>query len=56
LLKEVLKNGSMALSEGMDMKSMEVLVDANILAMINRKYMFHSRIVQRAAEALFGSQ
>jgi hypothetical protein len=56
LLKEVIKNGYKPVSKGDDMKSMEVLIEANILAMINRKYMFHSRIVERAAEGIFGSK
>jgi hypothetical protein len=56
LIKDVLNNGSLQLSEGIDMKSMEVLIESNILAMIDRKYMFHSRIVERAAEGIYGSQ
>ncbi|KAI3655983.1 hypothetical protein MP638_002721, partial [Amoeboaphelidium occidentale] len=36
-----------------DRNLLEALVNAKILAMINGRYIFHSRIVKRAAEALF---
>jgi hypothetical protein len=55
LIKEILKKGCIGGdSMTVDRDALGVLIDANILAMINRKYMFHSRIVERAAEAIFG--
>ena len=56
VIQNVLKNGYIkGDSEDRDVDSINVLVDANILAVIERKIMFHSRIVQRACEQMYAN-
>ena len=55
IIKDVLINGYKSVAEGDDEDSLKVLIDANILAVIERKYRFHSRLVKRAAEGTYGS-
>jgi hypothetical protein len=57
VIKEVLKNGLIkGDSGGRNLVVMNRLIDANILALINQNYMFHSRIVERACEQLYGKE
>jgi hypothetical protein len=57
VIKKVLTNGNIKRdSDDINDFTMNLLVDANILAVIERKFMFHSRIVERACEQLYGKK
>jgi hypothetical protein len=57
VIKEVLKNGLIkGDSKDIDDAAMNLLMDANIMALIENHYMFHSRIVERAGEQLYAEE